>query len=62
MSRKHRQQHQAKRAQLEHYNALETAPTDCWDGIDDEDDAGDHDAQVWAQAPAVAGIEQRGAA
>ncbi len=62
MSREHRQQHQAKRAQLDHYHALDTAPAEGWDGIDEDDEAGDHDAQVWAQAPAAAGNEQRGIA
>jgi hypothetical protein len=62
MSRKHRQQHEAKRSQLDHYHALDTGPAEGWDGIDDDDDAGDHDAQVWAQTPAAAGNEQRGVA
>ena len=62
MSREHRAQHQAKRAQLDHYHALDTGPAEDWDGIDDDDDAGDHDAQVWAQAPAAGSNEQRGVA
>ena len=62
MTRKYRIQHQTKRAQLDHYHALDTAPAEGWDGIDDDDDAGDHDAQVWAQAPAAAANEQRGVA
>jgi hypothetical protein len=62
MTRKYRQQHQAKRAQLDHYHALDTAPAEGWDGIDDDDETGDHDAQVWAQAPAAVGNEQRGVA
>jgi hypothetical protein len=62
MSRKRRAQHQAKRSQRDHYHALDTAPADGWDDIDDDDDAGEHDAQVWAQAPAAAGNEQRGVA
>jgi hypothetical protein len=63
MSRKHRAQHEAKRAQLDHYHALDTGPAEDWDGIDDE--AGDHDAQVWAQTPATPATsrnEQRGVA
>ena len=62
MSRKHRAQHQAKRAQLDHYHALDTEPAEGWDGIDDDDEAGDHVAQVWAQNPAASASEQRGAA
>lgn len=62
MSRKRRAQHQAKRAQLDHYHALDTAPAEGWDGIDADDDSGELDAQAWAQAPANAANEQRGAA
>jgi hypothetical protein len=34
MSRKHRLQHEAKRAQLDHYHALDAEPAEGWDGID----------------------------
>lgn len=52
MSRKHRQQHQAKRAQLDHYHALDNAPAEGWDGIDaDDDEAGDFIARGMAAWP-----------
>lgn len=53
MSRKHRQQHEAKRAQLDHYHALDTEPAEGWDGIDDDDEAGDFDARGMAAWPAA---------
>lgn len=65
MSKKRRLQHEAKRAQLDHYHALDTEPAEGWDGIDADDDASADDAQAWAQAPATLatpGNEQRGAA
>ena len=62
MSRKRRQQHQAKRTQLDHYHALDTGPAEGWDGIDGDDETGEFDAQVWAQTPAAVGNEQRGVA
>ena len=62
MSRKHRLQHEAKRAQLDHYHALDAEPAEGWDGIDADDNEGADDAQVWTQAPATPGNEQRGSA
>ena len=54
MNRKHRQQHEAKRAQLDHYHALDTEPAEGWDGIDaDDDEAGDFDARGVAAWPAA---------
>jgi hypothetical protein len=34
MNRKYRAQHEAKRAQLDHYHALDTGPAEGWGGID----------------------------
>mgnify|MGYP006921321271 CR=1 FL=1 len=54
MSRKHRQQHEAKRAQLDHYHALDTEPAEGWDGIDaDYDEAGELIARGMAAWPAA---------
>ena len=47
MSRKHRAQHQAKRAQLDHYHALDTGPAEGWDGIDANDTDGEAAADAF---------------
>lgn len=55
MSRKHRQQREAKRAQLDHYHALGTEPDGGRDSIDaDEDESADgvFDARGMAAWPA----------
>jgi hypothetical protein len=62
MSRKRRQQHQAKRAQLDHYHALDTEPAEGLNGIDEDVWDQDHDTRTWGQAKAAAGNEQRGVA
>jgi hypothetical protein len=60
MSRKHRAQHEAKRAQLDHYHALDTAPAEGLDGIDEDVWDQDHDTRTRGQAQAAAVNEQRG--
>ena len=58
MTRKHRQQHAAKRAQLDHYHALDTAPAEDWDDID-ADDAHDQDADFDTHGTANRGPVQQ---
>jgi hypothetical protein len=53
MSKKRRLQHEAKRAQLDHYHALDTEPAEGWDGIDADEEAGDFDARGMAAWPAA---------